>query len=125
LGYSSFVQANADPASGGRHLQLLFSLGVDEKVCSGVNDYVLALKKNSRRQLLLASASSLLLGLGSTAGWCLEKEDDDDDDAEADADFYLRWPYRKASDILTFVRKYAKFGDSDSVLEAMDQFGER
>jgi len=42
-----------------------------------------------------------------------------------DGDFYDRWPYQQASDILPYIRQYAVTGDSDSVLRAMDQFGER
>ena len=76
---------------------------------------------NSRRQLLLSSASFVALTLGDT-GVCWADEEEEVDD---DLDFYATWPYQKASDILPFVRKYAKDGDSDSVLDAMDRFGDR
>ena len=37
-------------------------------------------------------------------------------------EFASKWPYQKPSDILDFVYDYAKDGDADAVIQAMDIF---
>lgn len=68
----------------------------------------------SRRSLFL-----LLLPASAAGSACADEDGDDD------GDFYTQWPYQKASDIIPYVESHSTPGDSESVLMAMDSFGER
>ena len=45
----------------------------------------------------------------------------DDDEGEAES-FYTRWPYAQPSDILPWVRAKAWRGDTQAVLDALDEW---